>query len=269
MPLPHDMGDMVDKYWDAINDRVTATLIEIGDPPAAGALDSVDPLLTMFGCGHWGCAYPTSQRRWAVKVSADPTELDIVAAVLTTKELRENTGIAYILGIWRLPEPSSGYTLHVTLRENITPVDYELVDTEHEEDLIQGLHELRMAALDLNESAQSLAVATRRNDTDPYYLTQYEVAEELWIKQLNALRYEYETAALAEFIGDFARDFNTALADVHAGNVGLREHSLRDIGLPEHFGNDTWVAFDLGHSLIESSTEEVPLISNPPRIPMI
>jgi hypothetical protein len=274
MLLPHDMEAVVEKCWDAINARVTSTLIEIGDPPADGALDGIDPLHHMYGCGAWGCAYPTSQRRWTVKVSADPTELDIVAAVLTTKELRENPGIAYILGIWRLPETvyseaqDETFTLHVTLREAINPVEYDLVDTEHEEVLIQALHELRITAMELNENALSLAAAERRGDTDPYYLNQYRVAEELWIRQLSALRYEYETSALAEFISDFARDFNTALADIHAGNVGLREHSLSDLGLPEHFVNDTWVAFDLGHSLI-SRGSEVPLISNPSRIPVI
>ena len=277
---------MVTKYWDAINDRVTDTLIEIGDFPPAGALDDIDPLLDMYGCGHWGCAYPTSEPRWTVKVSADPTELDIVAAVLSKPELRENPGIVYILGIWRLPEPAvqkAGWAdpggqeriIHVTLRENIKPIETDLA-TEHEDDLILLLHHLRVEAGNLNSGAKALELVERRGEAtdrlqsllDQAAYNNYETAEQLWLRHLQQLQNEYETAHLAWFISDFARDFNTALADIHAGNVGLREHSLSDLGLLQHEDYDTWVAFDLGHSLITNEAE-VPLISNPSRIQVI
>ena len=291
MTLPHDMSDVVEKYWDTINARVTYTLIEIGDPPVDGALDGIDPLLDMYGCGQWGCAYPTSQPRWAVKVSTDPTELDIIAAVLSKPELRENPGIAYILDIWRLSEVAvelarwgdedREFVVHVTLRENITPIETDHA-TEHVDDLILLLHKLRVTSMQLNTALQELAEAehsTQIEDPEPWKhdlalwtrdqkLAEYEKFEHLWLRLLQRLQNEHETAHLAWFISDFARDFNTALADIHAGNVGLREHSLSDLGLPQHEAYNTWVAFDLGHSLI-STGAEVPLVANPPRIPMI
>jgi hypothetical protein len=283
--IPHtDFDQILEENWESIDQRVSKTLVELEElAPGESALDRVNPVTDMYGCGAWGCAYPTLAERWAVKVTADPSEGIINSLVLDDVGLRTHPGIAYVLGLWRLPDQvlkrtpdGEEYALDVfvILREDIQPA--VLIDgwVGQPTSPVNLLHNIRLDAGRLNDIAALLTKlrSTPYSPQNEVMIDEYEdeqrYTREEWATVMVQADDKPHTRLVADFMREFNRDNAAYLADVHAGNVGTREHDLSDFGLTSHVPSPAWVAFDLGHSSgLPGSV--VPLISNPGRVPRL
>lgn len=248
MSRPVDAPHLTRKYWPVIDDLATEVLEQTtGRAMRTSALTGVDPITDMLGCGMWGCVYPVTIQRWVVKVTADPFEGRIVRAILEVPDLYLHPGIAAILGIWRLPERSEeGLDLFVIIREDITPINPK---AQENATAVKTLHLIRDVAATYNQAVHDHQLATMRQAAD--YLTS-------WLYM--APERDPRLTLVADFLMRFWRTFGSPLADVHAGNVGTREHDLGNaMGAHPELGprrwTDAFVAFDLGHSMFDELYE--------------
>lgn len=77
--------------------------------------------LTEYGCGHYGCVFPTSDPEVVAKLTSDPTEAFFVAAAMSIGTFPE--GIVRYYGIYRIPGAMHrGRPLFVLWREEATKV---------------------------------------------------------------------------------------------------------------------------------------------------
>jgi hypothetical protein len=262
MALPKGMTRTVRAAWPRINATVSHVL------ELDGALDDVSPDRDMFGCGYWGCAYPTADPMWAVKISADPLEGPIAKAILDRQHLREHSGIAYIFDIWRLKEKvrwgRSGWRdVWVILREAITPAPLDVWGRK------PGTAEAADLLWDLKKVGEKFNVAADALDEKgPGYGREDRLnfADRQWWGLILTAQNTYLTHKIGDFMEEFREEFAAVLADVHGGNVGTRDHDLP--GLEDHIRSGAWVAFDLGHSDVDTGAE-VPLMENPGRIKVL
>lgn len=241
MALPQGMTGLVTSHWDDIDAAVTKRLKRLGEGRRS-ALAPVDPKDGMLGCGHWGCAYPTIYAGWTVKVSADPLEGPVVAAVMDDEELHNHPGTAYIVDIWRLPKKVRGKRdVWVILREDIEPA----AEYRRNHKAIILLHQMRIMGTHLNKHPESVN------------------ADRAWWRLLKKAERMRQTRLVADFMRLFRERMGGVLADLHHGNVGIRRHDLSDIS-PGHKPRrgDPWVAFDLGHSSVHP-TVDIPVLRNP------
>lgn len=261
MTLPKGMTRTVRAAWTRI-DKVVTEALEPYEDIYDSALATVDPDHDMLGCGYWGCAYPTEYSRWVVKISADPLEGPIIKAVMEHPELREHPGIAYIIDIWRLAEKvrwgrSAWRDVWVILRENIEPTDY-VWGSPGVCEAADLLWNLKLVGERFNNAADAL------DEKGPGYGRRARLNEynRKWQDYVIQAQKVYLTHQIGSFMEEFYHEFDAVLADVHRNNVGLRGHSLADLGLKDHEPAEYWVAFDLGHSSVDVDVE-VPLVPNP------
>lgn len=284
---PKGIRPVVRKHWKRIDKTVTRALDELGEERGKSALHGVNVEKDLLGAGMWGVIYPTNSPRWVVKVTADPTEGPIIAAIMDDPALRNHPAISYYAGLWRLPTKakrdewhmsgrgkskrrSKQYTTFVVLRENIDPTEVlegedvpeyqfdikELLDGDYDERsgevIVRGL---RDAADELNE-------AILEGDEEE----EAELNEELdeFLEELSEFE---ETEWLSNFMWGFRHLLGGVLADVHSGNVGARTHNLDDLDLPKnvrktHQPGPEWILFDPGHSEVEAQYR-IPMLRNP------
>jgi hypothetical protein len=77
--------------------------------------------LEEYGCGHYGCVFPTSDPEVVCKLTSDPTEAFFVAAAMSIGTFPE--GIVRYYGIYRIPGAQHrGRPLFVLWREEATKV---------------------------------------------------------------------------------------------------------------------------------------------------
>lgn len=77
--------------------------------------------LEEYGCGHYGCVFPTSDPEVVCKLTSDPTEAFFVAAAMSIGTFPE--GIVRYYGIYRIPGAMhKGRPLFVLWREEATEV---------------------------------------------------------------------------------------------------------------------------------------------------
>jgi hypothetical protein len=100
--LPSGTVRLVKSKWDDIDRTVTPALERFTSRRIESALGYTHPTKDMYGCGVWGCAYPTSVPGWTVKITADPNEGPTVWNVMKSPRLRGHQAIAYIIGIWQI-----------------------------------------------------------------------------------------------------------------------------------------------------------------------
>lgn len=217
--------------------------------------------LEEYGCGHYGCVFPTSDPEVVCKLTSDPTEAFFVAAAMSIGTFPE--GIVRYYGIYRIPGAQHrGRPLFVLWREEATKVGEALrvpywggyaLDPKEEYE--------RRAKNTLRMSIESFkAVAGKVRDTlkraaDPFamveeskryedrawrYVSEAESAGRaivldnfkgaqkvaLGLTRLERFAVEMENEYLADQIGGalkFYLDEGLLLADVHQGNIGLVE----------------------------------------------
>jgi len=270
MTLSHGMVRLVRRSWDRIDETVTAAIEDLGvDLGNQTLLDRIGPDDGEYDCGWWGCAYPTNDRRFAVKITADPAEGVVLSTIIADPDLRLHPGIAYTVGLWRLPEKarwgrSPWRDVFVILREDITPIPEPHERTEEEAKHALLMTAISNEAFEYNHYKNELIKKGRgygRLRKLKHAAGELEVYLEAAI----------DNSALLNLLGDFMWEFTStqgaALSDIHGGNVGIRRHNIDNL-IPKHpihgghRPSKQWVAFDLGHSEIEEG-REIPLVRNP------
>jgi hypothetical protein len=238
----------VKSKWDDIDRTVTPALERFTSRRIESALGYTHPTKDMYGCGVWGCAYPTSVPGWTVKITADPNEGPTVWNVMKSPRLRGHQAIAYIIGIWQIIGGPEG-RVYVILREDITPLDGTYGDGLDTLDAAVSLYETKEIAARLNQ-----AIYTESNDEAPL--------RDRWLDRVGELMHHKETIRLADFMLEFYASMGFVMADIHVGNVGYRRRSLKKYGLASHAPAKYWVAYDLGHS-ITTDAPPIPMVKNP------
>jgi hypothetical protein len=242
MRFPKGVRKVVEEYADRI-ERKTGVQV-LWDKP--------------YGCGSFGCVFPLDDinDRRVLKISADPTEGPVVAAIMKTGLDKRLAGLARWFGVWRIPTPiqeGPRGTGWVILRENVYPFDREGIEFERIPPWLKDLggynlnrHKaIRLGLYDPEIGPQLNARTKNRAE-------QYDEEAQGHLGQL----YNYEeTYYVAEAIEELARN-DIVLADVHHGNLGFRKYDWDD---EESQGTGTvfWydkkdrqslLIFDPGHS---------------------
>jgi hypothetical protein len=255
-------------HWSLIDHKISNKLLDIGeDLTAPSALDNVFPFAPL-GCGQFGCVYPTRtpNERWVVKISLDPFEGPLTQLAFRNADLRDHPGIAYILGLWQLPQTHTvkirqfgevievEHRIWVILREDIDPVQ--------EKDIPYPVRSSLGAARDDAEVVNQMNDLIEERGPDPYYIAQRDKSLDVFIKKLEMA----ESPSLFDFMTLYYEETGVALADIHAGNIGLRIHDTFPFGghaHPENTLGDYYVIFDLGASKLDPGVAPVALLQNP------
>jgi hypothetical protein len=264
----------IEQWWPEVDHAITPVLQGAGFEGDSFLAD-VDFSRDMYGCGLWGCVWPTKARGWVVKVTTDPFEGPLTYTITQDRVLHQHPGVAYVLGIWQLPERSfQGFPSYAILREAILPAKQapsDLSDAEIEE-LRQLLGAITFAAEDLNKALDRIASPASsmlpKAEYEQYWLDRLIRDQNKWAERLQDARDIFFTAQLADFVQKFYDRQGGALADIHIDNVGVRQFDLEYLDLYGHQPSDFWVAFDIGHSDVKDLAE-VPLLRNPGRIPLL
>lgn len=215
----------------------------------ATGLEITQPNEKPLGCGGFGCAYATTDKRWIVKISKDATEAALVKTVMDMRAKKTRgdgtgpstafPGVAFFQGVWMRPD-SRGTTMFVLVRENVQPFeDSDLLSLDwfgekgSEHPNVRG--EYGTTALNL---AQNFAHDFYEAKDDK---RKADKAIDGYIKWMEVVR---KTMPL---VADTMEEFlfrGVVLRDVHDRNVG---YSLTDWG-KSFRPKGSVVIFDLGYT---------------------
>jgi hypothetical protein len=246
MRLATGLRKIVDMYGDKI---LAAT---------GGWVDWEQPL----GCGHFGCAWalanedpgynsaetPFQYTGRVLKISVDPTEGPVIAAIMKTGLDKKLDGLVRWEGVWRIPSwigtRAGRDTGWVIIREEIRPVNPSrfILGNDPWNRYLEKYNAAIRKAIDLKT---------------PYKKAEYRKEAEKAVRALGTFN---ETFYIAEAIDELA-DEGIVLADIHQGNLGSRVNPTEDQPLREDYWHDqvqrpTLLVFDPGHS--EAPPTEVP-----------
>lgn len=253
MRLATGLRKIVDMYGDRI---LAAT---------GGWVDWDSPL----GCGHFGCAWALGNMDpgWnsqasgrgfmytgrVLKISVDPTEGPVIAAIMKTGLDKKLDGLARWEGVWRIPSyigTRAGRDIGwVIIREEVRPFralgDIPVFGQSGPMPWNERLRDYNFnirRAIDLKSSATK-SLAKDKADAALWSLFKYE-----------------ETYYVAQAIDQLAREGIT-LADIHNGNLGFRINPTEEQPTTEVYWYDRvyrppLLIFDPGHS--EAPPVEVP-----------
>lgn len=121
-----------------------------------------------YGCGSNGCAFPCRDRRWTVKVTADPSEVGMSQFVIGLRRRGVSVpGIVKFHGVYRGKDLVVGPRAWVIVREAVDPVPRESPPSSPVAKAIALLARASAAAADRNEAAEAgdprgVVGATRR-----------------------------------------------------------------------------------------------------------
>lgn len=222
-----------------------------------GWVDWKEPL----GCAHYGCVWELANMdpqendpeggkafqftRRVLKISVDPTEGPVIAAIMNTGLDKTLHGLVRWEGVWRIPSyigsAAGRSTAWVIIREEIEPLSisepYAMWDRGEKFPWIRHLQSY-------NEKIRryiDLKTPNRKEEA-------YDEAS----KEIAALYSFSETYYVAEAIEALFREGIT-LADIHQGNLGFRKHPTEEQPIIEVYGADNkkrppLLIFDPGHS---------------------
>lgn len=237
MTLPMGLSDVLTEYWPVLHRAVSQAL---GKP---SRLPQLDPDTGLLDEGLWGVVYQVSPDR-VIKVTTDEREADAVDDVMRAhrKLLWDHPGVVRFDAAWQLADQAlsweygsySHYTVYVFLREEVTPLD-KLLPTEEFDRLCDALYPLREASLTYDYLLE-------KGERTLHQREQLVAEISMMIAQLKR-RHRALWSAL-EFMKLYLGATDFALADVHAGNLGLA------------LGAKHWSIFDLGHPETTSVTHE-------------
>ena len=275
MALKHGMSAPLKKAWPRIGRVINKTLGELGEHPAN--LTAIKPTpKSAYGSGVWGYVFPTGNPRWVLKVTADPTEGPITAAVMEHDNLRYDAGVCYFAAIWRLGVPvgvEGEYEAYIILREDMTPVLQKDKDWVTFSTQVDRLNAIQKSTGAYNEQMNAVEDAGSASAMDKHIAALEKLAPRLDREYTQALHTKY-LRAVVEFQIEFFETFGRPLADIHFGNIGWRVHNLDnlgvDLGITEGVNSGIMGAYDLGNSEIESEAQ-IPRLPrrNPEDIPTI
>jgi hypothetical protein len=213
-----------------------------------------------LGCGSFGCVFPlhgeprvrpySENRKLVLKISTDPTEGPVVAAIMATGLDKRLDGLARWEGVWKIPEPiqpGPRGTAWVIVREDVNPFHFDT--------LSPPVSNLSWQRKNWFDSLRSFNAASRKSFTLKTKWKAERFAEEAQGYLGEIWNFE-ETYNVAEAIEELGRH-DIVLADVHQFNLGFRTHDWSPVGGQEPTGDVRWydgkdrrqlLIFDPGHS---------------------
>lgn len=113
--------DAVTLNWN----RLTATIPEKYLPVASGQGGITHrPVYQDYGCGNYGCVYPTSDPSIVFKITTDESEVEFIGL---NSQLQAPAGVVKYYGVWRL-EGSSGRSTLKSKRDRMYAIVREAAD---------------------------------------------------------------------------------------------------------------------------------------------
>lgn len=243
MRFPKGIRKVIEQYHDQIQ------------AVSGGWVDFENPL----GCASFGCVFPISTKDLGydqpgsqalitgrvLKISTDPSEGPVVAAIMKTGQDKKLDGLVRWYGVWRIPEqiqPGPRGTAYVIIREEIRPFDWM-------RDLKFSLQFRNHRFID---DLQAYNIEARRA-IDLQRPWMKKMAQENAWNALGRLYNHEETYYVAEAIEELGRH-DIILADVHHGNLGFRIHETEEQPIHSARWSDQQerpplLIFDPGHSL--------------------
>jgi len=261
-----DLADLgktpwIDRLFQQFVERITRV-----NPDAAPLLMPTKKLRVMeYGCGHYGCALPTTDPEVVIKITTDPTEAAF--AVIARKLGDQPEGVVRYHHAYAVDFKLRGKPAFVLWRQTAYRVSAlevfnagrDSYQREKLQALIDNLTQYRGIAIQVRGVMVALAATTLRATTRWSYLAQVEAraeeAEELIetieessrlehiprgtlrtaaeFRVLRLLEEEMSNTAGSDLIGDalaYYRERGLLLADVHANNVGHRAETDSPLG---------------------------------------
>lgn len=250
MRFPKGIRKIIEQY----HDRIQAV--------SGGWVDFENPL----GCASFGCVF----RIWThdvaedepghqalitdrvLKISTDPSEGPVIAAIMKTGEDKFQDGLVRWYGVWKIPEKiqeGPRGTAWVIVREEVRPFDwmrdmkFSMFSRGH--DFIDDLRDYNASA----RKAIDLKTPWKKD----------RAKEDAW-RAMGKLYNHEETYYVAQAIEELSRQGIT-LADVHHGNLGFRLHETEEQPIHQALWSDrverpALLIFDPGHS--EAPPTEIP-----------
>jgi hypothetical protein len=241
------------KIVDMYGDRILAA--------TGGWVDWEEPL----GCGHYGCVWELANMdpglndpaageafeftRRVLKISVDPTEGPVVAAIMKTGLDKKLDGLVRWEGVWRIPSwigtRAGRDTAWVIIREEVRPFNTTgyLLGNHPWNLYLEKYNAAIRKAIDLKTPALKNEAKAKANEA------------------LKALFKFEETYYLAQAIDALGLEGIT-LADIHQGNLGFRINPTEEQPVMEavrwhdYSNKPPLLIFDPGHS--KAPPTEVP-----------
>lgn len=185
-----------------------------------------------YGCGQYGCVFPTIDPGVVLKITADDTEAQFAAEISPT--LERPICVAYRMVI----EPDGardnrGAKVYLLWRESADQVGQ----------LRKVLGDHAIALVDQQHAAAQRAYQTISDvDADPAVMRS---AISAWLRTCEAMARQIKVPALRELGDGLVEVYNAQrvfFGDIHAGNLGLVHRS----------DGDHWVITDPGHVAVVS-----------------
>lgn len=208
VPNPAWATDLIARAYTTLEETVPSEwLPRLKDMTASGP-QSVSATLNEYGCGVYGCVYPTLSKDVVMKVTRDDTEADF--ALRYANALGRPICVSYHM-VLKLSEQHEGHDVHLLWRDSATKVGevqrvlgdraVELIDVQH----LAAQHAYR-GMLDGVSMEQ-----TRR-----------DVAA--WLTTCEAMARQTEVVQLREFgdgLVEIFADQRIFFGDIHTGNLGI------------------------------------------------
>lgn len=270
------MITLADRWWDVIDDQITELFNDLHTQESRrlgygmmGALDTISSE-DFLGCGHWGCVYPLDiDPRFVVKLSLDPTEGPLVAALLEKEWLSRHMGIVTYLAVWQIPEAfvwrNIPRTVYVIVREEATIPGGHVIQHENPQfaRAIYGKdwfsHKTQIGYLDAASKFQEASIKLREKETSRRERN-FDVRYSQWAEAAHRVGNAPKGYAIEDFILNMYDALGIVITDIHLSNIGYRDHDLSDMDLDAGGASrNYYIITDPGHSIVPDPVE-VPLL---------
>jgi hypothetical protein len=240
VPNPQWTVDAISDIYETLADKGIAPqwLPRLGDVrPARGS--RLSGQVKEYGCGQYGCVYPTMDPRVVLKVTSDDTEAEF-ARDLASKLVRPIC-VAYYM--WIHPKDATddrGYPVYLLWRESAKRVgEIDEVLGDHAKGFIDAQHRAAQAAYRAIH-AWTNSDAYTWNHEKRIDAEDVRRAVARWLETCEAMARQTQVPELRE-LGDglvqVYGDQRIFFGDIHAGNLGM-------VTRPD---GDHWVITDPGH----------------------
>lgn len=210
--------------WQTMSEHVKKAWLPVIDTVEYETRGKLSGEIHEYGCGQYGCVFPTHDDDVVLKITADSTEAEFAATLAPT--ISEPICVRYH-AVMRLggkfKDATEKTTLYLLWRES----------ARHVGD-VQAMGELASRLINHQHAAAQKAYQAIANQEDPRLIDDYI---QHWLAACARMANDPAVASLGRGMAANFRQHNILFGDVHAGNVGVVVRN----------GSDMWVITDPGH----------------------
>lgn len=183
--FPKGMKPVVKKYAEKIARLAQQTVAKVTGVDKPQWSFDTEPL----GAGSWGVVWPLTDKRFILKVTADPTEGPVVATIMSEPALHNHMAIVHYFALRQLPEGvtfrNRDFPLYVIVAERLVHSSQAsaLMDPDDDKQYDANYRFVRMLA-NLQLAARELVQERARKRPRPWI---EEQLVENWTDKVNAL----------------------------------------------------------------------------------